>query len=283
MNVLILGAGGMAGHVSAVYFQERGHTVTGFARNKLSFCDTITGDATDGNTVKNVVCSQEFDAVINCIGVLNTDVDSDPADGIYLNSYLPRFLVKCTENKKTKVIHLSTDCIFSGNGSGGYTENSVPDSDTLYGRTKALGEIDDSKNLTFRTSIVGPDINIEGKGLFNWFIKQHSTVCGYSGAIWTGVSTIVLARAIERAIEQNLTGLYHLVNNNTISKFELLKLFSILKRDYTEIIPDDKVKVDKSLVDTRRSFDFTVPDYKQMADEIGVWIDNHKVLYPHYL
>ena len=177
---------------------------------------------------------------------------------------------------------MSTDCVFSGKV-GNYTEDSFYDGQTFYDRTKALGEIKDEKNLTFRNSIIGPDINSEGIGLFNWFMKQEDSINGFTGAVWTGVTTLTLAQAMESAVKQNLSGLYNLVNNKTITKFELLKLFNrYFKEDKTLIIPTDTIQLNKSLFCTRKDFKFIVPDYEQMIIEMKNWIFTHKELYPHY-
>jgi len=159
----------------------------------------------------------------------------------------------------------------------------LKDGETLYDQTKALGEIDDNKNLTFRASIIGPDTKMNGIGLLNWFLQQKIRVNGYTGAIWTGVSTYTLAQAIHFALKENLTGLYHLVNNSKISKYDLLQLFNrILRSESIEIIPDDKIQVDKSLINNRTDFSFRVPSYEQMVKDTKAWIDAHRELYPHY-
>ncbi|MCT4592691.1 MAG: sugar nucleotide-binding protein [Anaeromicrobium sp.] len=282
MKILVLGTGGMAGHLVAIYLREKGHRVTGFSKTPLSYCENIVGNALDKKTLEEAVTCEPFDAVINCIGVLNKEVDNHIADGIFLNSYLPHFIVDCLKDTKTKFIHLSTDCVFLGK-SGAYGEDDFKDSDTFYGRTKALGEINDTKNLTIRTSIIGPDRKENGVGLLNWFLKQDGSVNGFTSAIWTGVSTITLAQAIERALEEDLCGLYHLVNNQTISKFELLQLFNCyLKKEQVEILSDDSVHVDKSLINNRKDFNFIVPSYEQMIKDTRDWIFAHKELYPHY-
>ena len=172
--------------------------------------------------------------------------------------------------------------MFAGN-SGPYFENSFCDGKTLYDRSKALGEVNDKNHLTFRNSIIGPDMNKDGIGLFNWFMKQNALVSGYGAAIWTGVTTLTLARAIEKALEQNLTGLYHLVNNESISKLELLKLFSkyFINGNLT-IVDDYKFQLDKSLISTRNDFEFIVPSYEDMIKEMKEWILSHKNLYEHY-
>jgi dTDP-4-dehydrorhamnose reductase len=277
VEILVLGAGGMVGHTVTVRLLEYGHNVTGFARRKLNFCNTIIGDATSydlPDLVKN------YDVVVNCIGCLVKSVEMNPKNGIFLNSYLPHLLA---ENSK-KVIHLSTDCVFSGHDTpqNGYTENSFRSADYLYGRTKAIGELKNDKDLTFRMSVIGPDINKDGIGLFNWFMKQENVVNGYTTAIWSGVTTIALAEAINEAIKQNLTGLYHLVNNKNISKFDLLKLFNNLRSENIDIVPNSDVNENKTLFNSRKDFNYTVPSYEDMVNDMGKWIENHREFYPHY-
>ncbi|MFE4712065.1 dTDP-4-dehydrorhamnose reductase family protein [Paenibacillus sp. NPDC056722] len=282
MRTLVLGAGGMAGHLVTLFLSEKGHSVTGFARNDLPFCDTFIGDALNKDHLKAAMNCDSFDAVINCVGVLNKDVDAHLTSGIFLNSYLPHFLAEYLEGTDTKLIHLSTDCVFSGR-TGGYTESSFKDADSFYGRTKSLGEVDDSSNLTIRTSIIGPDIKEQGTGLLNWFLSQRGSVQGFTSAIWTGVSTVTLAHAIEYALEKELNGVYHLVNNETISKFKLLCLFNrYLKNGEIEVIMNDTLYVDKSLINTREDFDFKVPSYEQMIIDTKEWMVAHQELYPHY-
>jgi dTDP-4-dehydrorhamnose reductase len=271
MKILVLGAGGMAGHIIALRLAELGHSIIGLARRKLDFCETIIADV---HNIENLNILTGYDAIVNCVGSLNKAVDAEPSTGIWLNSCLPHLLAKLTKDTNTKIIHLSTDCVFSGY-EGWYKEDSFRSADTLYGRSKALGELIDNKNLTFRMSIVGPDMNKNGIGLFNWFMKQNNTVSGYTDVIWSGVSTITLANAINSALGQNLTGLYHLVNNQTISKFELLKLFNTLRKEPIEIVPSNAAQENKSLVNTRSDFDFAVPSYAEMVQEIGEWMGRH--------
>ncbi|SCM83672.1 dTDP-4-dehydrorhamnose reductase [uncultured Sporomusa sp.] len=282
MRVLVLGAGGMAGHVITLSLAAKGYCVTGFARRELPFCDTIIADACDIKKLESVLENYNFDAVVNCIGVLNRAVDDRPYTGIWLNSCLPHLLAELTANTPARIIHLSTDCVFSGHESGNYQEDSFRSADTLYGRSKALGELNDAKNLTFRTSIIGPDTNKAGIGLFNWFMRQLGQVQGYTRAIWTGVTTVVLAEAIAMALERNLTGLYHLVNDIKIDKYNLLRLFNSLRAVPVAIHPDDRICEDKSMLNCRTDFPFQVPPYEQMVAEMGKWIIDHKAQYPHY-
>jgi len=282
MKILVLGGAGMAGHTISLYFKEASHDVTAFSRSKVNYCNNINGDVTSFENLKKIIIESQYDAVINAIGVLNQDAEDNKSNAVLLNSYLPHFLSDTTKNMGTRIIHLSTDCVFSGKA-GGYSERSFRDGETFYDRSKALGEIENSKDLTFRSSIIGPDTKEKGIGLFNWFMKQEGTINGFTKAIWTGVTTLTLSKAMEQALKESLTGLYNLVNNQTITKYDLLKLFNkYMKDDKIEILPSDKVLLDKSLVNNRSDFSFEVPSYEAMIIEMNEWIYDHKELYPHY-
>lgn len=282
MKILVLGATGMAGHTIALYFKEKGHNVVSYSRSPFLYCSNIIGDVFDTENFKSVLLEGDFDAVINCIGILNQDAERHPSKAVYLNSYLPHLIADTLKDKSTKLIHMSTDCVFAGN-SGPYFEDSLCDGKTFYDRTKGLGEVNDSKNLTFRNSIVGPDMNQNGIGLFNWFMKQKGSIKGYTGAIWTGVTTLTLAKAMEKALEQDLCGLYNLVNNESISKYDLLHLFNNHFLDNQVIInKEENFKLDKSLKNTRKDFLFEVPSYEEMILEMKEWVKEYSSLYSHY-
>lgn len=283
MKLLVLGCNGMAGHLISLYFKERGHEVVGFARSASRLLNnTIIGDASDMVLIKRIVKGGDYDAVINCIGLLNQFAENNKAMAVLLNGYLPHYLADITKSSKTKIIHMSTDCVFAGND-GPYCEDSFPNGKTFYDRSKAIGEINNGKDLTFRNSIVGPDIKATGIGLFNWFMKQEGPINGFTGAIWTGVTTLTLAKAMEQALKENLTGLYNLVNNESINKFDLCSLFNKYFRDGEVVInPDDKLQLDKTLRCTRTDFSFIVPSYEQQIKEMREWVDAHRELYPHY-
>ncbi|MBH5319559.1 sugar nucleotide-binding protein [Paenibacillus sp. GSMTC-2017] len=282
MKFLILGAAGMAGHTIAIYLQEQGHDVTTFTRSPFPYGYNITGEISENNTIDWILLQRNYDVVINCIGLLNQACDKEPSRAAYLNSYLPHAIADRLNNTPTKLIHMSTDCVFSGH-SAPYHENSFPDGETFYDRTKALGEVNDNKHLTFRNSIIGPDMKKDGIGLFNWFMQQEGSINGYTGAIWTGVTTLTLAKAMEKAATENMTGLYNLVNNSSINKYDLLKLFNkTCRADELTILPSDAVNADKTLVNTRTDFSFEVPSYEEMIIEMKEWIWAHKNLYPHY-
>lgn len=282
MKILVLGATGMAGHTISIYLNESGHEVTVVSRREFKYCNNIIGDITDFRFLKSIIEDGKYDAVINAIGILNKDADDNRSLAVLLNSYLPNYISDITKCMKTRVIHMSTDCVFSGK-TGKYTEISFRDGETFYDRSKALGELENDKDLTFRNSIIGPDLNANGIGLFNWFMKQENQISGFTKAMWTGVTTLTLAKAMERALQENLTGLYNLVNNEVISKYELLILFNkYMRNNEIEILPSEDVSVDKSLVNSRTDFSFTVPSYEGMIIEMKEWIEKHKCLYPHY-
>lgn len=283
MRFLVLGCNGMAGHTVTLYLHERGHRVTGFARTPSPFVDTVLGDAGDGPLLRRTLEKGEYDAVINCVGLLNQFAERDRPQAVLLNAWLPHFLAAVTAGTGTQVIHLSTDCVFSGKR-GGYAEHDLRDGESFYDRSKALGELEDEKNVTLRTSIVGPDLKPEGIGLLNWFMRQPGPVEGYTRVFWTGQTTLQLAKTMEAAAGQRAHGLFHMVPDRSLSKYELLRLFNReIRAAPVEIVPRGDVAGDKSLVRTNfEGFDYTVPDYPDMVRELGEWMRAHRGLYPHY-
>jgi len=283
MKFLVLGCNGMAGHIISLYLKEQGYIVKGFAREKSKFIETIVGDVRDFEFLEQIIIGGEYDTVINCVGLLNQFAESNHADAVLINGYLPHFLAKITENTDTQIIHMSTDCVFSGKA-GSYTEDSIPDGTLFYDRSKAVGELNDSRNVTFRNSIVGPDIKEKGIGLLNWFMKQNESVNGFIGAIWTGQTTLQLAKTMEEAAKQRANGLYNAVPSETINKYELLNLFNKYIRKYPiKIVPVNSCAVDKSLIRTRyEGFNYSIPNYEVMIRDLGEWMREHKEIYPHY-
>lgn len=281
-KVLILGASGMAGHVLTIGLQkDDDYEVKSIARNDSVIIPSILLDITDFERLKHIIKESCPDIIINCIGLLNETAENNPEQAILVNSFLPHFLESLTKNTTSRIIHISTDCVFSGK-EGSYVESSFKNGIGFYAQSKSLGELNNTKDLTFRTSIIGPELNTNGIGLFHWLVNQQNEISGYSKAYWTGVTTIELLSAVKEAIKANLNGLYHLVNNKKISKFDLLKS---LNREFSlglNIVPTDKYCVDKSLVNTRNDFNFKVKSYEKMIGEMKEWIVLHKELYPHY-
>lgn len=283
MKLFVLGANGMAGHMISTYFIEQGNEVVGFDRSAVKHCSQgISGDAQDKDLLVSVIREGKFDAVINCIGLLNQFAENNHALAVYLNSYLPHFLADVTAQMPTRVLHMSTDCVFSGKR-GGYTETDLRDGETFYDRSKALGELEDDKNLTLRGSIVGPDRNPNGIGLLNWFMQQQGTIKGFTKAMWTGQTTLQVAKTMEAALREGATGLVNTVPDCSISKYDMLKLFNhYLRDDEVEIVPFDGFVADKSLVRTRFDFTYRIPGYETMIVEMAAFMKEHKTMYPHY-
>ena len=251
-RVVVLGSMGMAGHMIHRHLSGLvGYEVVGLARTQdARFVDRQV-DVENLGQLADALKAVQPAVVVNCVGVLNAAADDDPARAILLNSYLPRWLARMGDELGFRLIHLSTDCVFSG-ATGGYTEASEPDGTTMYARTKALGEVSSSPHLTFRTSIVGPELKQNGSGLLEWFLRQTGAVSGYASVLWTGVTTLELARAIQAAIEENLSGLYHLVPDKSISKSDLLvEIARAFDVHGVCIVPQETPRSRRTLVDRK--------------------------------
>ena len=242
----------------------------------------MIGDARDEKLLAEAIGEGEFDVVVNCVGVLNRFAERDPEGAAYLNGELPHILARVCEGTHARVFHMSTDCVFAGN-TGPYTEDSVPDGQTVYDRTKAAGELRDDRNLTLRCSIVGPDMHPAGIGLLNWFMAQEGPVKGYTGAIWTGLTTLELAKAMEVAALEGARGLVNMVPPRSISKCDLLRLFDReLRGGSVGVVPDESVRLDKTLVRTNFDCSFRPKGYAEQVAEMAAWVREHAELYPHY-
>lgn len=282
MKFFVLGCNGMAGHTISLYLKEQGHEVLGFDRSRSMYVDSVIGDANNTEFLSKLISENKFDTIINCIGILNQYAEKNKALATFLNSYLPHFLADITSGTDTQIIQMSTDCVFSGKR-GKYTEDDFRDGETFYDRSKALGELEDYKNITLRNSIVGPDINPNGIGLLNWFMQQSGEINGYKKAMWTGQTTLQLAKTMEKAAMERAHGLYNSVPEYSISKYDLLLLFNhYLKDDSLKINQIEGINADKSLKRTRFEFSYLIPDYETMIKDLAEWIKNHKDMYPHY-
>lgn len=282
MKILVLGCNGMAGSTISLYLNERGNEVFGLAQSESRHVPTFVTDVTNFTELDKIIKRENFDVIINCIGLLIKDSEERKELAVLINSLLPHHLATVTRDMKTRIFHMSTDCVFSGKR-GKYTEADLPDGELFYDRTKALGELVDSKNLTFRNSIIGPDINENGVGLFNWFMKQTGQIDGFTKALWTGVSTLQLAKTMEKAMQTSVTGLFNCVNNEAISKHDLLVLFKKhFHRNKLTINAVDGKPQDKSLVRTNFDLDYKIPRYETMVKEMAEWVYSHKELYSHY-
>ena len=283
-KVLVLGASGMVGHVLAVRlkeFPEEFEVITA-SRSQTNGHSDFVVDAANFNELRSLLELINPDVCINAIGVLNRAAD-DLEISQKLNTELPLFLSNIGIERSFQLIHISTDCVFSGKR-GNYSEIDTPDAHDNYGLTKIAGEQIDPRHLVIRTSVIGPEIRPQAIGLFHWFTSQEGAVMGYENVIWTGVTTLTLADAIIHAIANNTQGLLQLVNNNSISKWALIELIHSHFPNKIRVISSTSIPVsNKSLMNTRDDWKFEVPPYAQMITELRNWMERYPTLYGLYL
>lgn len=282
MKFFICGCNGMAGHTISLYLREQGHEVFGFDLKESTLIPSIACNAFDTETLRKVIAEGNYDTIINCIGILNQFAEQNHALASYINSYFPHFLADVTKGTNTQIIHMSTDCVFSG-ARGDYAETDHRDNETFYGRSKALGELNDDKNVTLRDSIVGPDTNPNGLSLLNWFMAQEGEINGFTNKMWTGLTTLELAKAMEATAKERVHGIFNCVPDHSISKYELVSLLNhYLKNDSVKINPVEGTLANLSLKRTRFELSYIVSDYDTQIRELAEWIKLHKEMYPHY-
>lgn len=265
MKITIFGSSGMAGHMISSYLKKHGYNVTDIDRSIV--------DVEDKNQIDNFFNTEnpKSDFIINCIGLLVKESINRPDRATIINAWFPHYLEYKTSSSKTRVVHLSTDCVFDGI-KGNYTEDDIHTEKNAYGRSKSYGELNNNKDITFRMSIIGPEIKDNGSGLLNWILKSKELeIPGWENAWWNGITTLELAKCIKKYIENpKITGIYHLVNNsNRINKFELLSKINEVY-DLKKIIlkTNGPKNINKLLIDTRKEFDFDIKDYDSMLKEL---------------
>ena len=282
-KVLILGSSGLIGHQVYNYLEVNSDFVLSNISYKRKLNEkTLLLDARNEESFFNQIRKIQPNYIVNCIGILISESKKDPGKAAFLNSYLPHRLVYLANEINSKLIHMSTDCVFSGNKKLPYLEYDEIDGKDIYAKTKALGEVTSERHLTLRTSVVGPELKIDGEELFNWFMNQTNSIKGYTKAIWSGVTTIELAKAVKWSIDNEITGLYHITNNHLISKNDLLQLFKKYTHKDIEIILIDGNETNKSFIDTRKLIDYEIPSYEQMISDLVQLIANNRTLYSHY-
>lgn len=261
MRVLVLGASGMLGNAMLEVLDQRNNmNVYGTVRSasaKQFFSPEMAKKLIPGCDVENQDALQKVfadtrpDVVVNCIGLIKQVAEAnDVVPALQINAVLPHRLSRLCDLTGSRFVHISTDCVFSGS-SGGYTEEDESDAKDVYGKTKFLGEVHDPHCLTLRTSIIGHELQ-SNHGLIDWFLSQQHQCKGYTKAIFSGLPTVALARLVSDIIIErpNLSGLYH-VSSEPITKYDLLKLVAEKYNKSINILPDESVKIDRSLNDSR--------------------------------
>ena len=280
MKVLILGGSGMLGHKLWQTFRDRFDTYVTFRQQMAASlipgifdaAHSIDGvTAQDFDSVVRAFARVRPDVVVNCIGIVKQDAAAkDPVVSISVNALFPHRLAELCGAANARLIHLSTDCVFSGQ-KGDYRESDSPDAADLYGRTKLLGEIGSRGCLTLRTSMIGRELR-GSQGLVEWFLSQQGkSVRGFRHAIFTGFTTPALAEVIARIIEERreLEGVWH-VATEPISKLDLLMLIKKAGGLDIQVEPDETFFCDRSLNSTlfRQATSFVPPSWSDMISQL---------------
>ena len=284
-RVLVLGASGMLGSTLFRAFSRSPYFLTFGSIREASAKRYFVPELHDA-LIPNVYLDGESglltaftmakpDVVINCIGIIKQLPNAnDHLDSLAINAMLPHRLAKYSDATGARLVHFSTDCVFSGK-QGLYKEDDFPDAYDLYGRTKFLGEVAYENSITLRTSIIGHELN-RSKSLVDWFLSQSGEVKGFTKAVFSGLPTIEVARVVMEYVipNPNLNGLYHL-SVDPINKFDLLNLVASTYGKDIKIIPDDKLSIDRSLNSDRFR---AVTGFKPRP-----WLDLIKDMHEEYL
>jgi dTDP-4-dehydrorhamnose reductase len=275
MKVLVLGASGMLGNAMVRKLSENASfevfgTMRSYAKRHFEphIADRlITGlDVENQDSLVRVLNEVRPDAVINCVGLVKQLVDAeDPIVALPINAILPHRLARICALANARLIHVSTDCVFSG-ARGGYRETDVSDARDLYGKSKYLGEVVTQNAITLRTSIIGHEL-ASAHGLVDWFLSQSGPIKGFARAIFSGLPTVELARIVSDIVlpRPELFGVYH-VASHAISKFDLLQLIAGTYGKSIAIERDETLVIDRSLNADRftQATGYVAPDWPDL-------------------
>jgi dTDP-4-dehydrorhamnose reductase len=280
MKILVLGADGMLGYQALQYFQSKHHDVSFLVRKPKARLSSVEGfhsasgffevDVRDSEKLETIIKKNQPDAVLNCIGIVKQRSQAKEAvESIEINALLPHRLAAICAQQKIRLVHYSTDCVFSGNR-GHYKEDDVPDATDYYGRSKLLGELDYPHTVTLRTSIIGLEL-FNKKSLVEWYLSQKGPIKGYKNAIYSGFTTLEMCRITEITLKnENLGGIYQ-VASTPISKFDLLNLLNDCIGRQTVILEEEEFHCDRSLIGTRfyQVSGYTPPSWQKMISELA--------------
>ena len=224
-------------------------------------------DVEDSDKLVKVLNQTRPNVVVNCAGLIKHRSDSeDPLVSIPLNTLMPHRLARLCQLFGARVIHISTDCVFSGI-KGSYTEADLPDARDVYGQSKALGEVMYANAITLRTSIIGHELQ-GNQSLLDWFLSQNGSCKGFTRAIFSGLPTVIFSQIVRDVVisHSELTGLYH-VAAQPINKFDLLKLIADVYGKSINIVPDDNLVIDRSLNATRfySATGYIAPEWSELV------------------
>lgn len=274
-TVLVLGASGMLGNAVLRFFAASpGYRTVGALRSAAALTrlpPELRGAIRPGldlDRLEPLFAEVHPDVVVNCVGVVKQLHEAeDPLTAIPINSLLPHRLAALCKANRARLIHVSTDCVFSGN-KGLYREEDTADARDLYGRSKLLGEVGGGNAITLRTSIIGHELGAP-HGLVGWFLSQRGQVKGYRRAVFSGLPTVELARVMRDFVipQPELAGVFH-VSAEPINKYDLLSLIAATYRFASEIVPNDEVVIDRSLDSARfrRATGYVPPSWPQLIE-----------------
>lgn len=286
-TVLILGVNGLLGNTILKFFvNQKKYKVIGTVRDKAKKeyfhfkyrrHILIHKNIIDFRSINNLLNKIKPQYVINCIGIIKQATNiNDSKNVFYVNSYLPHLLAFLTYQIGARLIHISTDCVFSGD-KGLYTEKDLPDAEDIYGVSKFLGEVSYENTTILRTSIIGHEMKTNSS-LINWFLSQKGKVDGYSKAIFSGLPTNELAKIIHDIVipKKNLIGLFH-VSSNSISKYDLLTIVAKIYNKKIIINKDPRVKIDRSLDSTKFNYltGYTPVSWENLIHEMHNFYSNN--------
>jgi dTDP-4-dehydrorhamnose reductase len=279
--MLVLGGDGMLGHQLLKQLSPRHHVVVTLRQDKSTYDgfrlfnedNAFFGiDVRSIDRVSEVMAQFKPDAVINCIGIIKQRSSAKQSIlSLEINALLPHRLAVLCRLAGARLVHMSTDCVFSGR-KGNYTESDVSDAEDLYGRSKFLGEVDEEGCITLRTSIVGHELSRK-RSLLEWVLAQRGVVKGFQKAIFSGFTTIEMARIIEMVLTNRTEahGMFQ-VSSDPIDKYALLMLIRQYLHPTIEVVADAELEIDRSLDSTRfrEHFGYRPPSWPEMIAELAI-------------
>lgn len=282
MNILIIGSQGMAGHIIATYLKSKRLSVDMLARKNADYEVDLFNLAQVKEIFKG---AYRYDYVINCAGLLVKNCNTSLENALFINSYIPKLFETLLADSQTKLIHISTDCVYSGVERATYPPGAVHNAKDNYGISKSLGEINNRKDITFRTSIIGPELKRDGTGLLHWFLTNNDEkIYGWVNHFWNGITTLELAKQIYNYVQNpKVVGIYNLVDSKfVVSKFQLLQSFKeTFQRDIIIEPIEHSDPVSKILLNDKQNAYLIVNDFAQQMEELKSYIASSNV-YNHY-
>jgi dTDP-4-dehydrorhamnose reductase len=268
MKIYVLGSKGMLGRYVTKYLKNK-YNVIGLARKDI---DASSVNEESLHAKLHHLGIKENDVVINCVGTIKPQIDAlGDLNGIQVNSVFPRFLANVCEKINVKLIHPTTDCVFTGL-KGKYNEKDIHDISDVYGRTKSLGE---PNNCTvIRTSIIGEEVG-QGRSLVEWIkSSSNTTVFGFTNHYWNGVTCLEFAKICEKIIETNgyWTGVRH-IHSNTLNKKELVELISDVYGLNVTVTPKETpIMCDRSILSIYDTVEnMSIPTLKNQIQEMKIF------------